>query len=230
VRPDAFPRVNRSGDLWDQLSALLKEEHDYQTLVVDSVTTLERMFVDEVVASDPKAKSINQAMGGYGAGASAVAAMHGRVRKAAGLLNDRKGMNIVFLAHADVETMRLPDQDDYMRYSLRMPAKSQPPYVDEVDVVGFIRLVQFTQGEDGERKKAISTGARQLIVHATASNVSKNRYGIEQPLEFIAGQNPFDGLIYLAGASNTGEWRTWSHDGSALATAGQVKTTACQHP
>ena len=197
-RPDAFPLLKNSDQLWDQLIALAKEDHQYKTLVIDSVTTLERMFVDEVVDSDPKAKSINQAMGGYGAGAAAVAARHGRVRKAAGVLNERKGMNVVFLAHADVETMRLPDADDYMRYSLRLPGKSLPPYVDEVDLVGFIRLVQFSEGKDGERKKAISTGARQLICHATASNVSKNRYGITDAIDFTPDQNPLDGLIYLA--------------------------------
>jgi hypothetical protein len=91
--------------------------------------------------------------------------------------------------------MRLPDADDYMRYSLRLPPKSMPPYVDDVDVVGFVRLVTFTKGDDGERKKAISTGDRELVCHAVASNVSKNRYGLTEPLAFAAGENPLAAVI-----------------------------------
>ena len=200
-RPDAFPVLNngKAADsvqaLWDQMIALLQEDHDYKTLVIDSVTAIERLFVAKVLESDPKAKSINQALGGYGAGVAAVAAMHQRVRKAAGLLNERKGMHVVFVAHADVETMRPPDSDDYMRYSLRLPPKSLPPYVDDVDLVGFLRLETYTRGEDGDRKKAISTGDRELICHATASSVSKNRFHITEPLAVPEGENPLVGII-----------------------------------
>jgi hypothetical protein len=67
--------------------------------------------------------------------------------------------------------------------------------VDDVDVVGFIRLQMFTKGQDGERKKAVSTGDRELICHAVASNVSKNRYGITEPLSFAMGDNPLIGII-----------------------------------
>lgn len=194
-RPDALPLLENPSQLWEQLTALVQEQHSYQTLVIDSVTALERMFIAAVLASDPKAKSINQALGGYGAGPSAVAAMHGRVRKAAGLLNERKGMHVVFVAHADVETMKLPDQDDYMRYSLRLPSKSLPPYVDDVDVVGFLREQMIVTGDDGERKKARGMGSRELVCHVTPSNVSKNRYNITDPIPVKMGENPFVGII-----------------------------------
>ncbi len=202
-RPDAFPLVTSAKQLWEQLAAVIHEPHEYKTLVIDSVTALERLFVADVLEQDPKARSINQALGGYGAGVAAVAAMHQRVRKGAGLANEKRGMHVVFVAHADVETMRLPDTDDYMRYSLRLPPKSLPPYVDDVDVVGFVRLVTFTKGDEGERKKAISTGDRELICHAVASNVSKNRYGLTEALAFKAGENPLAGVIPALGNAAT---------------------------
>ena len=86
-RPDAFPLISKADQLWEQITAIIHEPHDYQTLVIDSVTALERLFVADVLAQDPKAKSINQALGGYGAGTAAVSAMHARVRKGAGLAN-----------------------------------------------------------------------------------------------------------------------------------------------
>lgn len=188
-RPDALPVLSSVDDLWEQLSALIKEDHGYQTVVVDSVTALERMFAQYIIDNDPKKpKSLNQANGGYGAGFSAVATLHQRVRKAAGLLVE-KGIHVVFIAHADTEVVELPDQDPYTRYGLRLHRKSTAPYLDDSDVVGFIKLRTFTTG-DGERKKAISDGARLLVTYATAANVSKNRFGITEDLELNPGQNP----------------------------------------
>ena len=194
-RPDAFPTLTSVDALWEQLTALLKEEHDYKSLVIDSATALERLFIQHVIESDPKKpRSINQALGGYGAGLAAVAAMHQRVRKACGMLNERKGMHIVFVAHADTETIELPDQDPYTRYSLRLGKKSVAPYVDDSDIVGFLKLTTYTTG-DGERKKAISDGSRQLVTYATAANVSKNRFGITEDIPVELGVNPLVNFV-----------------------------------
>lgn len=195
-RPDAFPLLNTVDDLWEQLKGLINEKHDYQTLVVDSVTALERLFIQHVVDSDPKKpKGIQQAHGGYGAGRDAVSTMHARVRKAAGLLADKRGMHTVFVAHADTARIEPPDTDAYMRYTLRLHEKSMPAYVDDVDIVGFLKLETFTTGNDGERKKAISDGTRVIITYATAANVSKNRFGITEPLRVEAGSNPFTKIV-----------------------------------
>jgi len=194
-RPDAFPLIQKVDDLWAQIMSLLQEKHDYKTVVIDSVTALERLFIAHIIESDPrKPASLKQALGGYGAGVDAVGSLHQRVRKACGLLNLRLGMNIVFVAHAETETIELPDTDAYTRYSLRLGKKSVAPYVDDSDVVAFLKLETFTKG-DGERKKAISDGTRVMICHASASNVSKNRYGITEPLIVEQGKNPLVNYI-----------------------------------
>lgn len=187
--PDAFPVLKTVEDLWPQLWALAKEEHEYGTVVIDTVSTLDTLFTDWVVETDPnKPKSINQALGGWGAGMNMVASQHRRLRKGCEYLLDR-GMNVVFLSHADTSTISPPDGNQYTRYTMRMHEKSMQPYIDNVDVVGFLRLETFTKG-DGDVKKAISTGDRQLVCHAMAANVSKNRFGIVEPLEVKLGENP----------------------------------------
>jgi hypothetical protein len=191
LRPDAFPVVTKVDQLWEQLTALIKEDHNYKTLVVDSITQLETMFTEYVVESDPKKpKSINQAAGGYGAGFGQVAALHGRLRKAAKVLNETKDMNIIFIAHSEVSKVELPDEDPYNRYELRLHKKSESHYTDNVDLVAYLRLETFTTG-DGDRKKAISSGNRIAVCHTTAANVSKNRFGITEPLDVPHGKNPF---------------------------------------
>jgi hypothetical protein len=98
-------------------------------------------------------------------------------------------MNVVFLSHADTTTVSPPDGSQYTKYTMRMNEKSMQPYIDNVDLVGFLRLEMFTKG-DGDVKKAISTGDRQLVCHAMAANVSKNRFGITEPIEVKPGVNP----------------------------------------
>ena len=152
-RPDAFPLVQTADDVFAQIKAL-QGDHEYKALIIDSVTALERLFTDDIVAKDPKnPKSINQANGGYGAGLAALASMHQRVRKGVEILRRKKGMHIVFVAHADTETIDLPDADPYTRYTLRLGKKSVAPYVDDADIVGFLKLETFLKGDDGERKR-----------------------------------------------------------------------------
>lgn len=194
VRPDAFPLVDSVDSLWAQLTALITEKHKYKTLVIDSVTQLETLFTEYIVESDPKKpKSINTALGGYGAGFTALAAMHGRVRKAAGILN-KAGMNVVFIAHSETTTIELPDSDPYTRYDLRLHKKCVTHYTDNVDMVAHLKLETFTTG-DGERKKAISSGDRLVVVTSGAAQISKNRFGITEDLPAPEGENPFISLI-----------------------------------
>lgn len=191
IRPKALPVIRNEDQVWEQLKALIHEEHDYKTVVVDTVSALDRLFVQSILVQDGKAKSMNQALGGYGAGFSALAARHQQVRNAAESLRIKRGMNVVFLAHTEVGTVRLPDVDDFSRYSLRMTHdKSLPPYLDDVDAVGFLRQRIVLRGDDDERKKAVSDNTRELVMHVTASNVSKNAYGITEPVEVKLGENP----------------------------------------
>lgn len=196
IRPAALPVVRSEEKLNEQLKALVHEEHDYKTCVIDSISAADRLFVQSILAQDGKAKSINSAMGGYGAGFSALAARHMHLRQAAEAMRVKKGMNVVFIAHTEVGTMRLPDQDDFSRYSLRMTHdKSLPPYLDDVDAVGFLRQRIRLMGDEGERKKALSDNTRELVMHVTASNVSKNAYGITEPVEVKLGENPLREFI-----------------------------------
>lgn len=192
-RPMAFPLLKSVDDLWDQLKALLREEHDYKTLVIDSVTQLDTMFGDHVVASDSNnPTSLATACGGYGAGYRAVAAMHGRLRQAAELLKQRKGMNVVFLAHSDIAKIDPPDGDPYSRYELRLHKLSETHYVDNVDMVAYLRLETFVKGEkNAKTKKAVSDGTRLAICHTGPAQVSKNRFGITEPVIVEKGVNPF---------------------------------------
>lgn len=191
VMPDAFPLITSSADLYNQLLTLVNEEHQYKTLVIDSISKLDRIFTDEITKGSDNAKALALAMGGYGAGYQALASMHGRVRKACQILVDKKNMCVVFLSHADLNTIDLPDSDPYQQYGLKMEKKSQPHYIDDVDFVGFMRLETFVMKDDQKKSKAKSTGERIIQCTSAASSVSKNRMGIVDDIFLQYGINPF---------------------------------------
>lgn len=190
-----FPLATSSQDVLDAIASLATEPHDFETLVIDSITQLNTLIESEIVASDGKAKSINQALGGYGAGHSAVSDRHRQIREWAGNLSTHVGMNVVFIAHADSETVETPDNPPFTRYTLRMNRRSVAHYSDNVDLVAFLKLRMFTSG-DGERKRAASNGERIITCYPTPSHISKNRFGITTDLTFAAGENPFAQLAY----------------------------------
>jgi len=190
-----FPLATSTQDVLDAIEALATQKHDHKTLVIDSITQLATMVEAEIVAADPKAKSINQAGGGYGAGYSAAAEKHRQIRDWAGSLAYEKGLNIVFIGHADTEMLDLPDMDAFARYTVRMHRKSLPHYTDNVDLVGLIRLKTFVRGGDGDKKRAISTGEREIICHPQASSVTKNRFNVSEPLAFTFDRNPFADFV-----------------------------------
>lgn len=189
--------VATSEELWDTLKALLRDDHSFETLVFDTASGLDAMFTQDVLAADPNARGLNQSHGGYGNGASMVSAMHMRTRKAAEMLRKHKGMNIIFLAHAEIVDVSPPDSDPYSTYSLRLPKKSMAPYLDSVDCVGFLKQTRAVKGAveaKGDRGakpgRAISSGDRVLVTYLTPAMASKNRYGITEDLEVEKGVNP----------------------------------------
>jgi len=190
-----FPLATSTQDVLDAIEALATQKHDHKTLVIDSITQLGTMVEAEIVAADPKAKSINQAGGGYGAGYSTAAEKHRQIRDWAGSLAYEKGLNIVFIGHADTEMLDLPDMDAFARYTVRMHRKSLPHYTDNVDLVGLIRLKTLIRGGDGDKKRAISTGEREIICHPQASSVTKNRFNVSEPLAFTFDRNPFADFV-----------------------------------
>ena len=106
-------------------------------------------------------------------------------------------MNVVFLMHATVEELELPDIDKYSRYTVSLHKNRQfdcsHHYTNNTDLVAFIRLKTNMRSTEGGKKRAISDGEREIIYFPVASNVSKNRFGITKPIDFtFDGGNPFD--------------------------------------
>ena len=192
-----FPVATRAADVTEAIQALCSEEHDFRTLVIDSVTQLDIMLQHEICEASG-VESVNQALGGYGAGFAALSRGHRSIREAAGQAASAMGMHVVFIAHAAQETIDPPDLDSYTRHSLRLPRQCITHYTDNVDAVCHVRLVQRLAGD--ERKRAVSDDRREIVCHAQLASIAKNRFGITNALPFPPDSFPFS--EWVADANN----------------------------
>lgn len=188
--------IDTAADLWAALKELVKDDHPYKSVAFDTVSGLDTMFTTEVLAADPNSRGLNQSHGGYGNGAAMVTAMHMRVRRACEMLR-KKGINVLFLAHAEIADINPPDGDPYSTYTLRLPKKSMATYLDSVDLVGFLKQHRVVKGATEAKSdraakpgRAISSGDRVLVTYLDPANVSKNRFGIEEDIDVVKGENP----------------------------------------
>ena len=181
------PMLKTYNDVLAGIEAASKVEKA-KTVVIDSISTLDSMIEHEIVANDGKAHSLNQALGGYGAGAKALATKMRKVRS----LSERvlaAGKHLVFIAHSFVDTVKPVDTDAYNMLTLRMNKGSIPPFTDLVDCVAFLRLDVDTEGV-GKGTIGLSSGDRVLQCFPSAAVAAKNRLGITEELDCPEGSNP----------------------------------------
>lgn len=194
-RPIKDPEKGRDltlSDLWDQCFFLEREDHDFKTVVFDSISKLDDLFIKAILANEDEGIGLNRAAGGYGNAPSVVAANHRRIRMFAEKFKNR-GLNVIFIAHADQEDVRLPDKDDYQRYSLRIvknKANSIAAYTDDVDFIAFVRMEIALKGKTGERKRAAISDDREIYCYSSAATIAKNPWGIVDALPYPEGTNP----------------------------------------
>lgn len=202
--PDAmlFPVAKSTSDVFDAIEALASQDHDRKTLVVDSVTQFEKIAQREIIDAEPnpKAKNMAAAHGGYGKAFGMLDKKHQDLREAADYLVTDRGMNVVFIAHATTEELDLPDVDKYSRYTIQLHRNRQYDcvhhYSNNADMVAFIRLKTLLRGTESGKKRAISDGEREIICFPVASNISKNRFNITEPIPFdLSGSFPFEQYV-----------------------------------
>lgn len=183
-----FPLAKSFDDVVLQLQALRDEQHDYGTVVIDSLDWLERLVWDRVCA-DYGVKSIEKADGGYGKGY-----VHALTywRQIVSLLNDiraRKGMAVILIAHAAVERFEDPEHAAYDRYTPRLHKKACSLVCEWVDAVLFASRRMRVDSTTGKAAPVGADGGERILrTNGSPACIAKNRFGLptELPLSWSA--------------------------------------------
>jgi len=170
--------------LYDQIDALDKEQHEYESIVLDTVDAAE-LLIWQRVCSEGKVKSIEEYAGGWGKG-------YTRARELwTGLLSKLSDMseryNVLLTAHAHVKTFADPSlSTPYDRWVMKIHDKSAEIIRQMVDLILFVQLETTIQKDTPKARKGrgIVSGDRVLWTQPATGYEAKNRYDLESPLEF----------------------------------------------
>jgi hypothetical protein len=170
--------------LYDQIDALDKEQHDYESIVFDTLDAAE-LLIWQRVCSEGKCKSIEEFGGGYGKG-------YVRARELwTGLLSKLSEMserfNVLLTAHAHVKSFSDPSLSaPFDIWKMRIHDKSADVIRQMVDLIMFVNLETIIQKESQKARKGkgIVSGDRVLWTQPATGFEAKNRYDLESPLEF----------------------------------------------
>ena len=183
-----FPQPQTWKDVLGSINALKTEQHEYKTLVIDSLDWLEPILHREI-CNEYGVNSIEKAAGGYGKGYAEAVNKWADLTRELSLLRD-KGMNIILIAHAEVVKFSDPMmQTEYDRYQLKLYKKSAALMREFCDAVLFATYEMFTK-KDGGRTRAFGEGVRVVFTERRPGFDAKNRFGL--PYQLPLDWNEFE--------------------------------------
>ena len=179
-----FPAPETWKDVFDAIKVLTHEDHNYKTLVIDTLDWLEPLCWQHVckAAGKPDIESFGYGKG-YVAAVDAWRLLLGRLE----LLQSKRGMHLVLLGHAVARDHRDPELDAWKRWSPKLHQASADLICEWCDGVFYATHLAFAK-KDGPKVRGVSTGERVLHTEWTAGHVAKNRWAMPSVLPLAWGE------------------------------------------
>lgn len=174
----AFEKSKSFDDVLEAMRFLAKEQHEYKTLVLDSVDWCEKLIWQKV-CKEHRVEQIGEIP--YGGGYKLALQAWGDLIKGLDYLNLEKQMMIILLAHSKIVKFEDPTKQNYDRYDLDLHDKAGALVLQWCDIIGFaneqIVVVEKKEGF-GTAVKANDTGKRMLNLNKKAAYEAGNRYSL----------------------------------------------------
>jgi len=185
-----FPLATKLTQIDDYLNTLLREDHKFQSVVIDSADWLEKLIFD-AVCERFGVSVIEKADGGWGNGYKHALNSWSELLSKLEQLRRLKGMAVIFLAHSDIRPVRDPESATYDQVVPRMQKLAVTMVTEWVDAI-FYATRRIRTEKEGDRTIAHAIGANggERIMKTTGGpgRVAKNRYNLpdELPLAWDA--------------------------------------------
>ena len=162
-------------DVCQFIDALIRQDHDYKTVVIDSIDKLEIMITDKV-NSLPKSET------NYGQGYVKLSKeIHDFLAKLDTLRNIKK-TNIIMIGHSTVERCENPLTQVYDKYDLRVNKRFASPICDWSQCILFaVNDVTFEETEKigfKERERVRTSDRRIIYTMGNTAFLAKNVYNL----------------------------------------------------
>lgn len=179
-----FPLASSFEDVLEALQSLATEEHEFKSVVIDSLDWLEPL----IWQSTCKRLGVSSIEApGYGKGYVETATEWRKFFSYITALRDEKDMLIIMTAHSVIQHVEDPVHPAYDMHALKLHKRASAIAEEYSDIIGFASLKTLLKTEEAgfgeKRNRAISTGERVIHVGANPAYVSKNRYSMPDTIE-----------------------------------------------
>jgi hypothetical protein len=194
----ALPKPEDYADVLTCLVELAEEEHDFSTLVVDTVDHLEPLIWAETCKRNSNGKTTYASIEDFGYGRGYLAADEVWREFFMGLDALRaKGMTCLVLSHCEVTTVKDPVVGPYDRIAPKLHKRANALMREWADVVGMLEIKRYAATLGDERGKHIKTattaGERVLRLEDGGGFDAKNRFGLPAEID-VPEKEPFGAL------------------------------------
>lgn len=174
----------------EAMQSLLTEDHDFKTVVLDSLDWLEPMVWAATCAQH---KWADIETPGFGKGYIAAVEMWRGLLEGFQALRDERGMTTILIAHSEIKRFDSPETDPYDRYQPKLQKAASALIQERCDAVLFAqyRITTIKSDAGGFGKKAVrgvGAGDRLLYTAERPAFLAKNRFGLPDsiPLDWDA--------------------------------------------
>lgn len=186
---DAFPKAASFAEVMEAFGALYTEEHEFETVIIDSLDWLEPLVWAETCRrhSWPDIEAA-----GYGKGYIAALDVWREYLDAINGLRSDKGLAVIQTAHSEIKTFNSPETEPYDRYQIKLQKRAGELLQEHADMVLFANWKVSTAKTDaGFNKKVtrgIGAGQRTIYTEERPAFLAKNRHRLppELPLDWSA--------------------------------------------
>jgi hypothetical protein len=178
----SFPKAETLEGVVENVKTLIKEDHGFRTVVIDSVDWLIEPLIMQNVEGSHEAKDL-----AYGKGQMLVAEEFREILQGLDVLRRKRGMNVVLLAHASVVRYEDPRTEPYDRYQPKIPNRCNALLQEWVDVLAFaafkVIIRKSDVGFNNTVSRGVTTGERLLHFVENPAYAAKNRYSCPDTVE-----------------------------------------------
>lgn len=186
INTDCFPLAKTFQDVMENLSFLATKEHDFKTVVIDSLDWMEPLVWQQACTEGGK-KNIEDF--GYGKGYVQALNVWREYIEAINFLREERGMTVIQIAHSQIKKFENPETDAYDRYEIKLHKSASSLMMEHSDIILFanyyvgIKKEEKGMSKEG-RKRAVGTGERVLYTEERPSFMAGNRYGLPAEIPF----------------------------------------------
>jgi hypothetical protein len=191
LAPEGETHLTTFEQVIQAIGALASEEHQFQTVVLDSVSAMQKL-IWEKVCRDSNVKSIELAGGGYGKGYIEADNLWLEVLEGLNYLRNERRMAVALVGHAIISRFDDPETQSYSRYDIDLHKRAEALLKREVDAILLVKKDVTIKHEDqkkGEGRVRADGGAQRWIYcEGKPAYTAGNRYGMPERIPYIRGE------------------------------------------